>query len=228
MIGVTFLIAVVSIVGGMSRYMKDDFVGKLIAVNSFELRRAPDIQTRRRDRGRVARVAPPPAHPGRRDVAPVAAALAAGRAVGRRERRQPERRVASTRRRGSTQCSTVSERLVRDQEDGRVARAACSRRRSTRSARRSSSSARTSPTTSSRTSIRSAASSRIQGIPYTVIGVAEKQGSVFGMSLDKFIIAPDKSPLNRWVNPHGVIDAMIIQAPSRRRDAARRWRRRAR
>src|SRR3569832_1920211 len=43
-IGVTFLIAVVSIVGGMSRYMKEDLVGKLIAVNAFNLRRSPDIQ----------------------------------------------------------------------------------------------------------------------------------------------------------------------------------------
>src|SRR5207244_3717998 len=43
-IGVTFLIAVVSIVGGMSRYMQADLVGKIIAVNSFSLRRTPDIQ----------------------------------------------------------------------------------------------------------------------------------------------------------------------------------------
>ncbi len=55
---------------------------------------------------------------------------------------------------------------------------------------------------------------RIQGIPYTVVGVAEKQGSVFGMSLDKFLIAPERAPLNRWVNPHGVIDQMVIQGPS--------------
>jgi putative ABC transport system permease protein len=55
---------------------------------------------------------------------------------------------------------------------------------------------------------------RIQSIPYTVVGVADKQGSVFGISLDKFVIAPEKSPLNRWVNPHGVIDQMMIQAQS--------------
>ena len=42
-------------------------------------------------------------------------------------------------------------------------------------------------TTSSPTSIRSAASSRSRGIPYTVVGVLEKQGSVFGISLDKFV-----------------------------------------
>src|SRR6476620_1721839 len=43
-IGVTFLIAVVSIVSGMGRYMQDDLVGKLIAVNSFNLRQRPNIQ----------------------------------------------------------------------------------------------------------------------------------------------------------------------------------------
>src|SRR6476659_2020116 len=43
-IGVTFLIAVVSIVGGMGRCMEDDLVGKLIAVNSFSLRARPDFQ----------------------------------------------------------------------------------------------------------------------------------------------------------------------------------------
>src|SRR5213592_4206330 len=43
-IGVTFLIAVVSIVGGMGRYMKDDLIGKIIPVNSFNLRQRPDIQ----------------------------------------------------------------------------------------------------------------------------------------------------------------------------------------
>ena len=42
-IGVMFLITVVSIIEGMGKYMKEDLVGKLIAVNSFELRRAPNI-----------------------------------------------------------------------------------------------------------------------------------------------------------------------------------------
>jgi putative ABC transport system permease protein len=32
--------------------------------------------------------------------------------------------------------------------------------------------------------------------------------------MDKFVIAPDKAPLNRWVNPHGVVDQMIIQGSS--------------
>src|SRR5579872_47109 len=42
-IGVMFLIAVVSIVNGMGKYMEDELVGKLIALNSFELRNRPNI-----------------------------------------------------------------------------------------------------------------------------------------------------------------------------------------
>src|SRR3990172_6034969 len=42
-IGVMFLIAVVSIVEGMGRYMEEDLVGKIIAKGSFELRHRPNI-----------------------------------------------------------------------------------------------------------------------------------------------------------------------------------------
>src|SRR5215213_226253 len=41
MIGVMFLIAVVSIVEGMGRYMEDDFAGRLLGANTFTLRRFP-------------------------------------------------------------------------------------------------------------------------------------------------------------------------------------------
>src|SRR3954468_6622674 len=40
-IGVMFLIAVVSIVEGMGRYMEDDFAGRLLGANTFTLRRYP-------------------------------------------------------------------------------------------------------------------------------------------------------------------------------------------
>src|SRR5687768_11524125 len=40
-IGVMFLIAVVSIVGGMSQYMENEFAAKLLGVNTFTLRRFP-------------------------------------------------------------------------------------------------------------------------------------------------------------------------------------------
>jgi len=208
MIGVTFLIAVVSIVSGMGRYMQDDLIGKLIAVNSFSLRARPDIQmgdvtqaqrNEWRRRPRVKNI----------DVEPVAAALAPDAlwAVESGTNLQVESPYAKPRR---IQCSTVSQdwftikkmgasqgRLINVQEYALGA-----------------------PVVVIGQDVADhffpnlnpiGRELRIQSIPYTVVGVADKQGSVFGMSLDKFLIAPDKSPLNRWVNPHGVIDAMVIQ-----------------
>src|SRR6058998_4428551 len=43
-IGVMFLIAVVSVVQGMNRYMRDKFAGTLLGVNTFRLRQFPDVQ----------------------------------------------------------------------------------------------------------------------------------------------------------------------------------------
>ena len=54
----------------------------------------------------------------------------------------------------------------------------------------------------------------INGIPYRVIGVVDKQGSLFGMSMDNFVIMPATSPIKEVVNPPRVVDALIIKAPS--------------
>src|SRR5207237_8091335 len=43
-IGVMFLIAVVSVVEGMNRYMTDKFAGTVLGVNTFRLRQFPDVQ----------------------------------------------------------------------------------------------------------------------------------------------------------------------------------------
>lgn len=55
---------------------------------------------------------------------------------------------------------------------------------------------------------------KIQGLPYLVIGVVEKQGNLFGMSLDKFVVAPATSPIQRDVNPPRVVDAVMVKAKS--------------
>src|SRR5437773_2451284 len=44
-ISVMFLIAVVSIVEGMNKYVEEDFAGKWLGVNTFNVRRYPDINT---------------------------------------------------------------------------------------------------------------------------------------------------------------------------------------
>ena len=213
MIGVTFLIAVVSIVGGMSRYMTEQLVGKIMAVNSFELRHRPNINLGHHDESYWRALA-------RRqriretDVEPVTSALPEGvlwAVVGYDNLAGESRYVAKPR---QVTAFTVTEdyftikhmepvngRLFSPQEYERgmnvivigqdVANYFF-------------------PNLDPVGRVLT-----IRGLPYTVVGVMEKQGSAFGISFDKFIIAPHKSPLNRYVNAHGVIDAIMIQTPSR-------------
>jgi putative ABC transport system permease protein len=53
---------------------------------------------------------------------------------------------------------------------------------------------------------------RIGGIPYRIIGTVEKQGTLFGLSLDKFAIFPFSAPGRRMICPINVLDHLIIQA----------------
>ena len=213
MIGVTFLIAVVSIVGGMSRYMTEQLVGKIMAVNSFELRRRPNInmgdhddnywrELRRRPRIKES------------DIEPVASALPDGvlwAAVGNDNLAASSRYVSKPK--GVTaftvtddyftikRMAPVSGRLFSPQEFERGM-----------------------PVIVIGQDVADyffpaldpvGRELTIRGIPYQIVGLMEKQGSAFGFSFDKFIIAPHKSAINRYVNAHGVIDAIMIQTPSR-------------
>jgi putative ABC transport system permease protein len=56
---------------------------------------------------------------------------------------------------------------------------------------------------------------KINGTPYSVIGVIEKQGKVLGFSLDRLAVAPYRSALGRFTNPRGDVDGLTIQAPTR-------------
>jgi len=207
-IGVMFLIAVVSIVGGMGRYMKDDLVGKIIAVNAFNLRQRPDFQMgdmtqaqweEYRRRPRITQI----------DVEAVAPSLAPDVlwAVQSTDNLSVESPYGSPR---TLECSTVSPDWFTIKKMGVSQGRPIGLQEY----------ALGTPVVVIGQDVADhffpnlnpvGRQLRIQSIPYTVVGVAEKQGSVFGISLDKFVLAPEKSPLNRWVNAHGVVDAMLIQ-----------------
>jgi putative ABC transport system permease protein len=53
---------------------------------------------------------------------------------------------------------------------------------------------------------------RLAGVPYQIIGVLAKQGSVFGFSMDRLMISPWTSPIRRVTNPQNDIDAVVFQA----------------
>ena len=54
----------------------------------------------------------------------------------------------------------------------------------------------------------------IGGIPYRVVGVVEKQGSLMGFPLDRFVVVPALSPAQNLVNPPGILDAFLVKARS--------------
>jgi putative ABC transport system permease protein len=61
---------------------------------------------------------------------------------------------------------------------------------------------------------------RIGGFPFRIIGILEERGSMFGQSLDNLAIAPARSPIAPLVAPHNVAENIIIQAidPDQLRD----------
>jgi putative ABC transport system permease protein len=62
---------------------------------------------------------------------------------------------------------------------------------------------------------------RVRGFPYRIIGVMEERGSLFGQSLDNMVIAPARSPIQAITAPRGNVNDIIIQVlnPDHLRDA---------
>jgi putative ABC transport system permease protein len=210
-IGVMFLIAVVSIVEGMSSYMENDFVGKLMGINSFELRSYPDWTT-----GGVTEATyrewlrRPKIHDV--DVRQVVEALPADarwaiyngntldvKAAGQRPRQVPATAVDGDY--FTIKKITVDEgRLIAPQELAAGAPVLVIGR-----------------DVAERFFPDGRAVGRelvIRNIPYQVVGVASKQGNLFGISLDKFVVGPARSPLRRDTTTPGVVDALVIQGPT--------------
>ena len=210
-IGVMFLIAVVSLVEGMSRYMENDFVGRLMGINTFELRRSPNINVgnvtddewrawQRRPRIKVS------------DIEPVTAVLPLGTrwATESSDQVQAESPYARPRK-------IVAQTVGGDYFEIKKMRPASGRLFSPQEASAGS------PVLVIGDEVAThffpnvsplGRSLKLGGIPYEIIGVAEKQGSIFGISLDKFAIAPQGSALQRLVNPHGVVDGLTVQSPN--------------
>ena len=211
MIGVMFLITVVSIVGGMNAYMKDELVGKIMAINSFTLRHRPyvnmgdvtDAQIRDwRSRRRLTND----------DVPPVAEALPAGVrwAV---ENMDDVRASTPYARPRQVRAFTVSEQYFEIKRMG-VTQGRLPTPQEF---------AHGTPVVVIGQDVADhffpsldpiGRQIRVKGIPFTVIGVAEKQGSSFGLSFDKFMTAPEKSVMSRFLNQHNVIDGVIVQTAS--------------
>ncbi len=210
-IGVSFLIAVVTIVEGMNTYMKEQVAGNFLGANTFQLRRFPDFNA-----GDVSRetwrewVRRPRLFYSDAEAAaagitvPVQTAWesVASAEVSYRERSARIRVIAAT-----AQYFAVRNWII---EQGRAF------------------SVQEVQTGQPVVVLGSKVSEglfegldplgreiKVRGLPYRVVGVVESQGEIFGFSLDEFVVAPALSPVKRFVNPPRVVDQLLVKASSR-------------
>lgn len=193
MIGVMFLIAVVSIVEGMSDYVENDFAAKIIGTNTFDVSRTPSFVTDADDEQwrawqRRPRLFDPEAEavrnalPGDFRIARVNQSFLPATVPGLRPRSVQAVATDATYF-DIKKFALTAGRAFTQQEVATGARVVV---------------------------IGSEVASyyyegldpvgrelRVAGLPYTIIGVIEEQGSVFGFSMDRLAIAPVTTPLTR-------------------------------
>jgi len=209
-IGVTFLIGAWSIVNGMNRYMTEKFAGTLVGVNTFHVRRRPNFtptvsDSTSRSWARRPRITFEDADAVTNGITlPVLTAWwsedRGAVAYGRRLAKDVSLQGATERYFEIRNIKIQEGRAFTPQE-----------------ARAGSAVLVMGYDLAERlfeTQDPIGKSVRIHGIPYRVIGVAERRGNLFGISLDKFVVAPAQSPIQREVNPPGVIDALMVKASS--------------
>ena len=208
-IGVMFLIAVVSIVQGMNRYVTDTFAGTLLGVNTFRLRQFPDVQLGNvtdsvwRTWSRRPRVT---AADARAVIAglsvPVTTAVESATrtpvAFGGLVAKDITLIATSERYFDIRSFAIVRGRAFTDQEvDAGTAVIVLGWELAEK-------------LFAGRDPL--GRDVRIARLPYRVIGVVERQGNLLGLSLDKFAIVPASSPAKRIVNAPGEIDALAVKA----------------
>jgi putative ABC transport system permease protein len=209
-IGVMFLIAVVSVVEGMSKYMEEDFAGRLLGVNTFTLKRFPWFEGNTteemwREWQRRPRVY-------YSDLEFVKSMLPEGTRYAV-ESQNNTRAVSLYARPREIEAHAVDGDYFTikkyDLTSGRTFTTQELQMGSTSMVIGSEVASYFFPNLDPL-----GRELKINGIPYTVVGVMAKQGTLFGLSLDKVALAPFKSPLRRVTNPRGDIDGIMVQAPS--------------
>jgi putative ABC transport system permease protein len=211
MIGVMFLIAVVSIVEGMGRYMEDDFAGKLLGANTFTLRRFPWFGNNTTREQWMEWQRRPLLYA--TDVAFLRQSLPSGARWAIESQRNNVPASTAYARPGVIEAHAVDgEYFTIKKYDLSKGRAIAPQEYELGS-----------PVVVIGDEVASHFFPNLDplgrellmgGIPYQVVGVIEHQGSVFGMSLDKIAVAPFASPLHRITNARGDIGGFLVQTSS--------------
>jgi len=209
-IGVMFLIAVVTIVQGMNRYMTDQVAGNFLGANTFQLRRYPDFN--------AGNISPDTWREWRRrpritydDARAAAAAITVPTSTAWESNTSAEVAYRDKSARIRVIGATEDYFEVRNWtiEFGRAF--------STQEVRNGQ------PVVVIGSKVAEGLFENldplgreitIRGLPYRVVGVVESQGNIFGFSLDEFAVAPALSPVKRFANPPRVVDVLLVKAQS--------------
>jgi putative ABC transport system permease protein len=211
-ISVTFLIALVSIVEGMSAYVEDAFAGKFLGVNTFNVRRFPDFNVgnvteaewrswQRRPKIRIEDgyairdALPPGTRWALHDINWLTPSTRYVNGGG-----QVLANAVTTQYFKIKNLTVTSGRIFTEQEDQLGI-----------------------PVLVIGTDVVKdffpgvdpvGKEMRIEGLPFRVIGVLERQGSALGLALDRQVIGPFNSALSRFTRARVNLYGVVIQAPS--------------
>ena len=209
-ISVMFLIAVISIVQGMSHYVEDDFAGKFLGVNTFNLRRFPDINTDETEETwriwrRRPRISPEDGY-AVRDALPAGAGWAMQDLTWAEGSSQFQAGGPQILAQAATPGLFAIKDLVITQ--GRVFTEQDEQLGAPVVVIGSEIAERYFPNLDP-----IGRELRVNKFPFQVIGVLEKQGTVFGLSLDRQVIAPFDSHMGRITGSRRNIYGIVVQAP---------------
>lgn len=212
LIGAMFLIAVVSLIEGLNRYVEEDFAQQVYGLNTVMLRRLPSIvvENLTEEQRRALR---------RRPRLTLADASAAQEALGDRALVASRNEVhgsitgpdgtevenviltsASAEYFRVRRYDVALGRLFTPPEDRRGAPVIVLGAETARVA------------FGARDPI--GRTVRVGGFPFRVIGVLEEQGSLFGQSLDNLAIAPSRSELTDLIGLGKTVEDIIVRVPS--------------
>jgi putative ABC transport system permease protein len=209
-VGVTFLLAVITIINGMDVYMKEDFAAKIFGYNTVTATRIPDVQTGPVDKKtwaawhRRPRLSFEDAEwlDGKLETPGVMAYSSDG--AGRLANAQGKTISGVMLTGASTSYFQIRDMKM---EEGRPFSDAEAKVGA--------------PVVVIGKDVAKALfdgspvgrTVRINNFPYTVIGVLEPQGTIFGFSLDKFALAPIRSPMNGQVYRYDVASSVSYKVP---------------
>jgi len=207
-IGVTFLIAVVSIVQGMNVYMEDEFANRLVGLNTFQLRRFPGINMGNitddvwREWLRRPRITYD-------DAAYVQARVRTPASYSRYcSERMPLKRGGKTARDIEVMGADAAYFGIKNYD------LSAGRAFSPQEVRAGATVVVIGDLIAERLFEGVDPVGKdvlVGGLPYRVIGVVAKQGTLFGISMDKFVVVPFESPVRRQICLYNTMDELHIQ-----------------